>query len=201
MPTPQCRQDSLGLLRRLVPVLMPLAWQVPQVSLAMDQESAQARAQTWLAQRLRVDPRRLTVSELEPQTWNDSSLGCPKAGESYTQALVPGYRVAFSVGVSRYEVHVGPEHIVSCDPAAKHGKERDTTDTIIMMRIANGARDSLARELHARREAVAVNSIARAAPGERNAPCPAADYIVTLSYRGRQHVLVAESQSLKYCRR
>jgi hypothetical protein len=31
-------------------------------------------------------------------TWPDGSLGCPKPGMLYTQALVPGYRIVLQAG-------------------------------------------------------------------------------------------------------
>ena len=34
----------------------------------------------------------------EARVWNDGSLGCPRPGELYTQAIVDGYRVVLSVG-------------------------------------------------------------------------------------------------------
>jgi len=38
-------------------------------------------------------------------TWPDGSLGCPQPGMSYTQALVPGYRIELAVGDQVYEYH------------------------------------------------------------------------------------------------
>jgi hypothetical protein len=39
----------------------------------------------------------------EAVTWNDGSLGCPKPGELYTQALVDGYWVVFQLGEQVYD--------------------------------------------------------------------------------------------------
>lgn len=38
----------------------------------------------------------IEVLRAESLIWSDGSLGCGKAGEMYTQALVPGYRVILS---------------------------------------------------------------------------------------------------------
>ena len=43
----------------------------------------------------------------ESVTWNDGSLGCPKPGQMYTQALVPGLQVVVSVGSTRYDYRFG----------------------------------------------------------------------------------------------
>ena len=40
-----------------------------------------------------ADPSAITVVSAEPKVWTDGSLGCPKPGVLYTQALVPGYQV------------------------------------------------------------------------------------------------------------
>lgn len=51
-----------------------------------------------------VDP---TVVQSETMTWNDGSLGCPKPGQVYTQALVDGYQVVVEVDGVEYDYRVG----------------------------------------------------------------------------------------------
>jgi hypothetical protein len=41
------------------------------------------------------------------ETWSDGSLGCPKDGEMYTQALVDGYQVVVEVAGTEYDYRVG----------------------------------------------------------------------------------------------
>ena len=43
-----------------------------------------------LAQRLDVSPESVVVSGARQVTWRSGALGCPEAGMSYTEALVPG---------------------------------------------------------------------------------------------------------------
>jgi hypothetical protein len=40
----------------------------------------------------------IKVTSAEPATWPDGSLGCPKPGMMYTQALVAGYRIVLQAG-------------------------------------------------------------------------------------------------------
>lgn len=40
-------------------------------------------------------------------TWNDGALGCPKPGQSYTQAQVPGMQVVVKVGTLSYDYRFG----------------------------------------------------------------------------------------------
>lgn len=56
-----------------------------------------------LAQRIGVDTQSIVVIRAESVVWNDGSLGCPKPGEFYTQALVNGYWVVLKVGESEYD--------------------------------------------------------------------------------------------------
>ena len=42
------------------------------------------------ARRAKVDPGQVVIAAWSPVTWNDGSLGCPRKGMSYTQALVEG---------------------------------------------------------------------------------------------------------------
>lgn len=50
-----------------------------------------------------VDEVRL-VSE-KTVTWRDGSLGCPKQGMMYTQALVPGTLIVLGAGGVEYDYH------------------------------------------------------------------------------------------------
>lgn len=61
---------------------------VPQPSAAL---VAAARAEA--ARRFGQAPAAFTLISAEPVTWRDGSLGCPQPGRTYTQALVPGWRV------------------------------------------------------------------------------------------------------------
>jgi hypothetical protein len=46
---------------------------------------------------LGVDPSRVKVLSAEARTYGDGSLGCPRPGEMYTQAIVDGYQVIVEV--------------------------------------------------------------------------------------------------------
>lgn len=58
-----------------------------------------------LVKTLGVNESQMTVENLEKVMWSDGSLGCPKPGEFYTQAIVPGYKVIFSYNQAPYEYH------------------------------------------------------------------------------------------------
>ena len=54
-----------------------------------------------------TDPKALRVS-VEDVVWSDGSLGCPRPGMAYTQALVPGWRLV--VGDGRVEAVYHASH-------------------------------------------------------------------------------------------
>jgi hypothetical protein len=45
------------------------------------------------AKHFNVSENSVVLTGAEQVTWSDGSLGCPRSGMSYTQALVPGYRL------------------------------------------------------------------------------------------------------------
>ena len=52
-----------------------------------------------------VDPGYIQVVANEPVTWRDGSMGCPKPGMMYTQALVDGYRIVLRAAGEVVEYH------------------------------------------------------------------------------------------------
>jgi hypothetical protein len=48
----------------------------------------------------------LVIVSAEAVTWNDGSLGCPKPGVMYTQALVDGFRVVVAAGDRQLDYHM-----------------------------------------------------------------------------------------------
>lgn len=66
-----------------------------------------------------VAPEAVQVISAENVTFNDGSLGCPKPGVQYTQALVDGMRVVVAVGGRTYDYRFGTgDTPVLCEPAA-----------------------------------------------------------------------------------
>ena len=69
------------------------------------------------AQRSGVAPADLTLILAASVTWADGSLGCPRPGLLYTQALVPGYRVKLKVGNEVLDYHTGERGgLILCPP-------------------------------------------------------------------------------------
>ncbi len=68
-----------------------------------------APAKADLATRLGVEADELEVVSAEEVTWPDGSLGCPKPGLSYTQALVDGSKVVLGHEERVYVYHAGDD--------------------------------------------------------------------------------------------
>lgn len=66
-----------------------------------------ARAKADLAAHLGIDEAEVTVVSSEEVTWPDGSLGCPKPGRFYTQAVVKGTRTVLEAKGARYNYHSG----------------------------------------------------------------------------------------------
>lgn len=70
-----------------------------------------------LAQSLGVDPATVSVVNVEPVEWNDSSLGCPKPDLSYMQVITPGYLIRLKVAEQVYEYHTDKTSaVIRCVP-------------------------------------------------------------------------------------
>jgi hypothetical protein len=69
------------------------------------------------AQRSGLPAGQLQLVSAQSVTWSDGSLGCPRKGMLYTQALVPGYRVQLRVGNDLWDYHAGERGgLVLCPP-------------------------------------------------------------------------------------
>lgn len=74
-------------------------------------------AQRRVAQDLNLPVRRIQVVSVEPYHWTDSSLGCPVAGQTYTEVLVDGYRIVLEAGDKQYIFHTDFDRALPCDAA------------------------------------------------------------------------------------
>ncbi|SEE82922.1 hypothetical protein [Ruania alba] len=62
-----------------------------------------------LAERLDVAYHEISPAPLEEVTWPDGALGCPQPDQSYTQALVDGYRLLLDHRGETYAYHAGAD--------------------------------------------------------------------------------------------
>jgi hypothetical protein len=57
------------------------------------------------ATHLGATPDQLQVTQVQSQQWPDASLGCPQAGQLYSQIVTPGFLVLIASGGRQLEYH------------------------------------------------------------------------------------------------
>lgn len=78
----------------------------PVPTAVLEQDNVKA-AIADLAKRQSVSESEVTVAGYHSVTWNDGSIGCPKPGMMYTQALVPGHLLVLELDDQLYSYHSG----------------------------------------------------------------------------------------------
>jgi hypothetical protein len=61
-------------------------------------------------------PDQLHVDQVEEREWPDSSLGCPRPGQMYSQIVTPGYLIVITHSSGMHlEYHADTKgHVVLC---------------------------------------------------------------------------------------
>jgi hypothetical protein len=67
--------------------------------------SAEASARMLLTEMRDISEESIETVVAETVTWNDGSMGCPQPDRSYTQSLVPGFRVVLAADDVEYSFH------------------------------------------------------------------------------------------------
>jgi len=158
------------------------------------EDAASERARLLLAgYGISVDEYRLVFRETTQ--WSDSSLGCRRPGEMYTQALVTGQTLRFSNSVRTYEVHVAGDTAVLCPTIAEgHPKQpQRATRAHNLDLMVEQARTELAQQLGVTPADVELRNVATAAWTDSELGCadgstapagPVHGYRLYLSVRG-----------------
>jgi len=71
-------------------------------------------AQRRVAETLNISTRRVEVLNLATAQWEDSSLGCPIEGQTYTPVEANGYLIELGAGGDIYTFHTSFSHVVLC---------------------------------------------------------------------------------------
>jgi hypothetical protein len=85
-------------------------------------QSMAHRATTVLAEDLGIEAHNIEVVSIEAVQWRDSSLGCPRPGQSYLTVITPGFRVILEADGERYEYHTDQNRTaIRCEGRAGGG--------------------------------------------------------------------------------
>lgn len=136
------------------------------------EDASSERARRFLAAYgIPVDEYRLVFREATQ--WSDSSLGCRKPGEMYTQALVSGQTLRFSNSIRTYEVHVAGDNVVLCPmiAAGRPKQSRRTTSARNLDLMVEQARAELALLLGVTLADVELRNVATAAWADSELGC------------------------------
>lgn len=87
-------------------------------------QDAVEAARAFLARHLDIPADEIALLSVEPETWSDSSLGCPQPGHYYLQVITPGYRILFEAQGREYGVHTdrSGRQVVLCTDAVGGGR-------------------------------------------------------------------------------
>jgi hypothetical protein len=74
------------------------------------------------AKREKLRPDQVVVAAWSPVTWNDGSLGCPRKGKAYTQALVKGELLLLQTetGLFQYNAKAGGPFSYCATPSSSY---------------------------------------------------------------------------------
>ncbi|HYR20975.1 MAG TPA: hypothetical protein VEQ15_15870, partial [Myxococcales bacterium] len=60
-------------------------------------------------------PQAIKTRFPRPQSWPDTSLGCPKPGMSYAQVVTRGFLIELEAAGKSYRYHSDLERVVPCE--------------------------------------------------------------------------------------
>ncbi|MCL4339075.1 hypothetical protein M1271_05290 [Patescibacteria group bacterium] len=67
-----------------------------------------------LAKKLDMSVSDIQVISITQKDWSDTSMGCPKRNQMYSQVVTPGYVIVLQASEKNYTYNAGLEKVVSC---------------------------------------------------------------------------------------
>lgn len=111
------KADRTSLATATVPISQTI---VPYPTRPSENQAAVDAARAFLAEHLEIPLANIQLYYVEPKTWSDANLGCPKPDQGHAQVITPGYRVVLKFRNQQYELHTDDEgkHVVLCEGPA-----------------------------------------------------------------------------------
>ncbi len=98
----------------------------PEGERSMPPEALLSQVLADAATRSGIAVAELIVAEAWRKVWSDGSLGCPRPGEYYTQALVPGWQVLVRAGPETLDYRLTERgYFALCEPGEVRLPRRD----------------------------------------------------------------------------
>ena len=87
----------------------------PKATSSSDADRVYHLARADLARRLGIEERKVKKVSVEPRTWPDASLGCPKPDTMYAQVETPGYLIELQASGKKFAYHGDRKRVVWCE--------------------------------------------------------------------------------------
>ena len=129
-------------------------------------------AQEALSRDLGVGLEEISVREVIPAEWRDSSLGCPQKGMYHAPVLASGYRVILDVAGEAREVHVAGDRAVLCGGTPGSSGSPPPTSLETAAKLSRMARKDLSSRLKVPEEAISVSFIRPTTWPDASLGCP-----------------------------
>jgi hypothetical protein len=192
-------------------MLLPVA--ANAAAAAFDEAAAIQKAKDTLAEQLTLTrksaPMDMTVKSVEPETWNDSSLGCGKPGTMAAQVITDGYVVVLNAGGRDHIVHVAETHGVVCERPVLTRKPKEPMRVRGLDLMLQQAREDLAQRLNADPALIRVagmkaqlwtdSGMECPRAGEEVQPGPIKGYRLSLQHQGRIYTYHTDMNDVRPC--
>ncbi len=104
----------LGAVPTSTPIPTPTPADIVPYGGNLKQDTYTGMAKADLAKKLDMSANDIQVISITQKNWNDTSLGCPKRNQMYSQVITPGYIIVLQSQGKNYTYNVGLEKVVSC---------------------------------------------------------------------------------------
>ena len=142
-------------------------------------QQATQRAVQALAAQLKIGEGDIVVTQVEPRTWPDSSMGCGKPGTLALQVITEGHAVSLSAQGKQYRVHVSGKSAIVCDkPLLSRIEPRRPANARGLDVAIEEARKDLARRLGAEASQVRLLRTQPQMWPDSSLGCPRADELI-----------------------
>lgn len=166
-----------------------------------------ARAKEDLSKRLGVAEDQIELISFDEVVWPDGSLGCPKPGEVYTQALVNGYRIILGYQGQQYDYHADSRNVFLCEGISLgEGQPQRLTPEL---RLLNMARADLQQRLGVSAEEIVPEPVQPKLWPDASLGCPQAGqsyaqvetkgFEIILKVKGNSYIYHTDLERVVYC--
>lgn len=173
-------------------------------------QAAEQLAKATLAGQAKIAIGDIAMTQIEPKTWSDSSMGCGKPGTMALQVITEGYAVTLEAQGRKYRVHVSGNSAIVCDqPALVRNELRRPGNARGLDVMIEKARQDLAQRLGADPAAIRLQGTQPHQWADSGLDCPRADEVVvagpingyrlSLNYHSRIYQYHSDMKQVRAC--